>query len=242
MVVFALWSVWLLSVPFWDGAARSKIVAGPPGWAYKLNPFVLAYAPYAWPGYVDVKDVAIFVAAAFFLSVAAVVFAIHRLRATWRRRPVSPDASGPGAAGRELIFSPGGPALRSTATPCSGGSGTAIGHHAWLGWSPGVFICRPRAGHGCRHRRRHQSWGYVGNATARRHQLVRRLIRPLDPECHGPDDPDRGARAGQPGRTLDHSPFHSPHRAGQMVGDLPPRTTAAYPPGPDRPVRRRGEP
>jgi len=81
MVVFAIWSVWLLSVPLWVGAAHSGIVAGPPRWVYKLNPFVLAYAPYAWPGYVNVKDVAIFVAGACLLSVAAVVHAIRRLRA-----------------------------------------------------------------------------------------------------------------------------------------------------------------
>ncbi len=80
MVVFAIWSFWLLSVPLWRGAARAGIAAGPPAWAFKLNPFVLAYAPYAWPGYVDVKDVVIYVAAACFLAVAAVVFAIRHLR------------------------------------------------------------------------------------------------------------------------------------------------------------------
>ncbi len=81
MVVLAIWSVWLLSVPMWDIVARSTMVAGPPGWAFRLNPFVLAYAPYAWPGYVDGKDVAIFVAAACLLSLAAVVHSICRLRA-----------------------------------------------------------------------------------------------------------------------------------------------------------------
>ncbi len=81
MVVFAIWSVWLLFVPLWIGAAQSGLVSKPPGWVYKLNPFVLAYAPYAWPHYVDAKDVAIFVAVACLLSVAAVVYAIRLLRA-----------------------------------------------------------------------------------------------------------------------------------------------------------------
>ena len=81
MVVFAIWSVWLLSVPLWRVAASSGIVTGPPRWAHTLNPFVLAYAPYAWPGYVNAKDVAIFVGAACLLSVAAVAYAIRRLRA-----------------------------------------------------------------------------------------------------------------------------------------------------------------
>jgi ABC-type transport system involved in multi-copper enzyme maturation permease subunit len=80
MVVFTTWSAWLLSVPLWRAAARSGIIAGPPAWAFKLNPFVLAYAPYAWPGYVDFSDLAIFAGAACLCSVAAVVFAIRRLR------------------------------------------------------------------------------------------------------------------------------------------------------------------
>jgi ABC-type transport system involved in multi-copper enzyme maturation permease subunit len=80
MVVFMIWSVWLLSVPLWVGAARSKIVPAPPEWAQKLNPFVLVYAPYVWPGYVDAKDVLVFVAALLVVSTASLVFTIRHLR------------------------------------------------------------------------------------------------------------------------------------------------------------------
>ena len=52
MVVFAAWAVWLLGAPLWTAAARSGVILGPPGWFLKLNPFVLVYAPYTWPGYV----------------------------------------------------------------------------------------------------------------------------------------------------------------------------------------------
>ena len=54
MVVFAIWSVWLLGVPLWAITARTGLVRLPPAWFFKLSPFVLAYGPYAWPGYVTV--------------------------------------------------------------------------------------------------------------------------------------------------------------------------------------------
>jgi hypothetical protein len=81
MVVFAIWAVWLLSLPVWYGMARAGMVAKPPEWFDKLNPFMLAYAPYARPGYVEAKDVAVFAAVAALLSAAAILFAICRLRA-----------------------------------------------------------------------------------------------------------------------------------------------------------------
>ena len=81
LIIFAIWSVWVLGVPLWADAARAGMVAGPPpSWVFKLNPFVLAYAPCVYPGYVATNDVAIFVAAACSVSVAAVVYAIRRVR------------------------------------------------------------------------------------------------------------------------------------------------------------------
>jgi ABC-type transport system involved in multi-copper enzyme maturation permease subunit len=80
MLVFALWVLWLLAYPIWLGAASSGVVAAPPAWFAKLNPFVLAYSPYVKPGYVEAMDVAVFVAAALAMSIAAVVFAIRTLR------------------------------------------------------------------------------------------------------------------------------------------------------------------
>jgi hypothetical protein len=80
MVVFALWSIWLLSLPLWAAAARAKAVPSPPVWVFKVNPFVLAYAPYVWPGYVDWNDVLLFAGAAFVISIGLVIFTIRRLR------------------------------------------------------------------------------------------------------------------------------------------------------------------
>ena len=50
MVVFAAWAVWLLGVLLWTASARSGVISGPPGWFFKLNPFVLVDPPHAWPG------------------------------------------------------------------------------------------------------------------------------------------------------------------------------------------------
>jgi ABC-type transport system involved in multi-copper enzyme maturation permease subunit len=80
MVVFTFWSAWLLCVPIWAGMARSKVVSGPPDWLLKLNPFVLAYAPYVWPGYVDGKDVFFFAAGAVCISIGLIVFMIRVVR------------------------------------------------------------------------------------------------------------------------------------------------------------------
>jgi ABC-type transport system involved in multi-copper enzyme maturation permease subunit len=80
MVIFAIWSGWLLSAPLWSGAATAGIVTRPPGWFFKLNPFVVAYAPYVFPGYLDAKDVAIFVGLACLMSCATASFTVRRLR------------------------------------------------------------------------------------------------------------------------------------------------------------------
>ena len=135
MVVFAIWSVWLLSLPLWAGHGTFQVVPVPPAWFFKLNPFVLAYAPYVWPGYV-----------------AAMTW-----RSSWRRpgrlgRLDSLHDPLPCAANSRLLAqesprirawrhgsmqtsSPGGPARRWTATPSSGASGTATGPRACRGWS-----------------------------------------------------------------------------------------------------------
>ena len=52
----------------------------PPDWFKKANPFVLVYAPYAWPGYVAPSDVAIFVAVVLLLSTALVARTIAMVR------------------------------------------------------------------------------------------------------------------------------------------------------------------
>src|SRR5262249_30602264 len=47
---------------------------------YATNPFVLVYAPYAWPGRFGLLEVAVFVAAAIAISAGLLAMAIARLR------------------------------------------------------------------------------------------------------------------------------------------------------------------
>ena len=143
MVVFTIWTGWLLSAPLWRGAANSRLVIQPPDWVFKLNPFVLVYAPYSRPGSVHAWDVVIFVAVAGFVSTAAVIHTIRCLRVDLKE-PV-------GGSSRvrhwlewvKRICSRGGPVRLSTPTPCSGGSGTATGHRAWQEWSPASSSSAP---------------------------------------------------------------------------------------------------
>ena len=133
----------------------------PPAWFFKLSPFVLAYGPYVWPGYVDVEDVILFMAAAGGLSVAAL--SIRDPPPSSRRcTGTSPAACVPGRSGCERTCSPGGPVRRSTATPCSGESGTATGPHAWAKAGPRALRRRDGHGHGGRPRRRRQHGVGVG--------------------------------------------------------------------------------
>jgi len=81
MVVFSLWGVWLLSVPLRSVAASSRLTGPVPSWFTKLNPFVLAYAPYTLPGHVDLFDVIVFVAAAMAFSAASILTTAHRFLA-----------------------------------------------------------------------------------------------------------------------------------------------------------------
>jgi hypothetical protein len=60
--------------------ARANGVTPPPDWFQKANPFLLVYAPYAWPGYVGALDVALFVAGALAVSAALAAWTIAGLR------------------------------------------------------------------------------------------------------------------------------------------------------------------
>ncbi len=80
LAVLSLWTCWLMSLPIWSGMSTTSGVAPPPDWYKKANPFVLVYAPYAWPGYVGALDVALFVAGALALSAALAALTIAGLR------------------------------------------------------------------------------------------------------------------------------------------------------------------
>jgi ABC-type transport system involved in multi-copper enzyme maturation permease subunit len=86
IIVGAIWIAWLMSGPIWRGMSTVRGVVPAPDWFKKANPFVLVYAPYVWPGYVALMDVAIFVAALFLISTALIAVTI----ATVRRHVLEP--------------------------------------------------------------------------------------------------------------------------------------------------------
>jgi ABC-type transport system involved in multi-copper enzyme maturation permease subunit len=80
MAVYMILALWLMALPIWDGISTSAKLGPAPAWFVKANPFVLVFAPYVKPGTVDVRDYAIFAAAALLLSAALVAVVIVRLR------------------------------------------------------------------------------------------------------------------------------------------------------------------
>jgi ABC-type transport system involved in multi-copper enzyme maturation permease subunit len=80
MAVLALWTLWLMSLPIWSGMSRFNGVPPPPDWYQKANPFLLVYAPYSWPGYVDAVDVALFAVGALAISAVLAASTVARLR------------------------------------------------------------------------------------------------------------------------------------------------------------------
>jgi ABC-type transport system involved in multi-copper enzyme maturation permease subunit len=100
MAVFTIWTVWIVGIVIWEGVAAP--VAEPPDWYWKLNPFVLAWAPYAWPTYLGPWDVWIAVALFLGLSLLLVGYTVWHLRrevaparATRARRWRLPRLGGP---------------------------------------------------------------------------------------------------------------------------------------------------
>ena len=86
VAVMALWILWLVSLPIWSGMSTINGAVPPPDWFKKANPVLLVFAPYSWPGYVGLTDVAIFVAALLLISTALIALTI----ATIRRRVLEP--------------------------------------------------------------------------------------------------------------------------------------------------------
>ena len=131
ITVAGLWIVWLVSLPIWSGMSTIRGVVPPPDWFKKANPFVLVYAPYAWPGYVSLADVAIFVAALLLISTALLVVTIATIRRACSNRPGASGGfrSSTGSASRGGWHGCQDP--RSTAIPYSGVNGVGAGRRDW---------------------------------------------------------------------------------------------------------------
>ena len=80
MAVYGLFLIWILSAWLWRVFSRGGTVPGPPPWFEKLNPFILVYAPYSWPGFVGPADVALFLALTLAASGLSLGFAVATLR------------------------------------------------------------------------------------------------------------------------------------------------------------------
>ena len=80
MAVLLLVACWLLSLPLWGGIASVYRLPPPPDWYYATNPYVLAYAPYSWPGHFGPLEFGLFVAGALALSAGMLAATIARLR------------------------------------------------------------------------------------------------------------------------------------------------------------------
>ena len=76
MAVFTFWTLWILFPLFTSLLSLPNL----PGWYLKLNPFVLAWAPYAWPDYAGFWDFAIFAAVMLTGALGCVVSALRGLR------------------------------------------------------------------------------------------------------------------------------------------------------------------
>ena len=81
MAVFTLWTLWIILPVF------NRILSLPnmPAWYLKLNPYVLVWAPYAWPGYAEFWDFTIFAAVMLAGALGCVVIALRGLRQGPRR-------------------------------------------------------------------------------------------------------------------------------------------------------------
>jgi ABC-type transport system involved in multi-copper enzyme maturation permease subunit len=80
ITVAALWILWVVSLPAWSGLSTISGVVPPPDWFKKANPFLVVYAPYVWPGFVILQDVATFVAALLLISAALMAATIATVR------------------------------------------------------------------------------------------------------------------------------------------------------------------
>jgi ABC-type transport system involved in multi-copper enzyme maturation permease subunit len=80
-VVFGLWAVWIVGLLIWEIVSGPTALPRPPDWWSKLNPFVLAWAPYSWPSWSGPADVPIFLAVTLTATALLSAYAILRLRA-----------------------------------------------------------------------------------------------------------------------------------------------------------------
>jgi ABC-type transport system involved in multi-copper enzyme maturation permease subunit len=86
MAVYGIEGIWVMGPLIWMLLAQTRVCPGVPAWFVAINPFVLAWAPYAWPSYLNTGQLAAILAGTLALSALSVVYAVFRLRAEVTRR------------------------------------------------------------------------------------------------------------------------------------------------------------
>ena len=81
MAVYGIEAFWVLGPCIWDLLEIGGVIPGVPAWFMAINPFVLAWAPYAWPNYLTMGQVAAVLGGTLALSGVLVIYAVVRLRA-----------------------------------------------------------------------------------------------------------------------------------------------------------------
>jgi ABC-type transport system involved in multi-copper enzyme maturation permease subunit len=114
MTVYAIEAAWVLGPVIWDLLRSPGILPVVPEWFISINPFVLAWAPYAWPNYISGAFLAAILGGLLILSAGLVAYARLRLRSDLTRRSATRFTrwSAPlGRAGRRLVAWLPGPSL-----------------------------------------------------------------------------------------------------------------------------------
>jgi ABC-type transport system involved in multi-copper enzyme maturation permease subunit len=81
MAMYGIEVVWVLGPCIWQLLASGGVIPGVPRWFMAINPFVLAWAPYAWPAYLTIEHLAMVLGGTLVLSGGLVFYSILRLRA-----------------------------------------------------------------------------------------------------------------------------------------------------------------
>ena len=89
MAVYGIEAIWVLSPLIWEILSSTGVVPPVPAWIVGINPFVLAWVPYAWPNSVSTEWVAAFLAGMMAISAVLVAYAVFRLRAEATRGAAS---------------------------------------------------------------------------------------------------------------------------------------------------------
>jgi ABC-type transport system involved in multi-copper enzyme maturation permease subunit len=81
MAVYAIEFAWVLSPLVWEILQMVGGVGVTPDWIHGINPFMLAWAPYAWPNYLSLEWLAGVLGGMMAISAGLTVYAVLRLRA-----------------------------------------------------------------------------------------------------------------------------------------------------------------